>query len=126
MNKLLITLTSLIATTNIFATALNLNQLNYSCNGTKLDNNITIAIITANCKKVSQIDDKQITSGHNAGDLRGSDRIDEDDNNPTVANLEKVYFTVDNGNQLKCYFRNNKLNKCVIKKIASNNKIASS
>lgn len=94
----------------------NLNQQNYTCNKVRLTDKSTSATISQNCKNVKVRTDKQITSGHNAGDLRGSDLIEEDDTDPTVANLQKVSFYTDDGSYLKCYYRNDKLYKCKVKK----------
>lgn len=106
---------------SVFAmTKVDLSQQKFTCKGVKLTDSTTSTIISQNCKNVKVRTDKQITSGHNAGDLRGSDLIEEDDTDPTVANLQKVSFYTDDGSHLKCYYRNDKLYKCKAKKTTTN------
>lgn len=101
-------------------TNIDLSQQKFTCKGVMLSNSTTSAIISQNCKNVKVRTDKQITSGHNAGDLRGSDLIEEDDTDPTIANLQKVSFYTDDGSHLNCYYKNNKLYKCKTQKSNAN------
>jgi len=112
MHKLLISIFAFSMGSVFALQTINLDQQSLTCNKVKLTSKTTSAIISQNCKNVKVRTDKQITSGHNAGDLRGSDLISEDDTDPTVANLQKVSFYTDDGTHLKCYYRNNKLYKC--------------
>lgn len=112
MRKILMILTMMGISSTFAMTKVDLSQQKFTCKGVKLTDGTTSSIISQNCKNVKVRTDKQITSGHNAGDLRGSDLIEEDDTDPTVANLQKVSFYTDDGSHLKCYYRNDKLYKC--------------
>ena len=120
MRKILMILTMMGVSSTFAMTKVDLSQQKFTCKGVKLTDSTTSAIISQNCKNVKIRTDKQITSGHNAGDLRGSDLIEEDDTDPTVANLQKVSFYTDDGSHLKCYYRNDKLYKCKAKKATMN------
>lgn len=127
MKNLLFTLLSLGICNSFAWQTVNLNKQAFMCNSTKVTPQIAESTIAANCKNVSQKNDKQITSGHNAGNLRGSDQISQDDPDPTIANLQKIRFTTDDGTKLRCYYDNSKLVKCKQKnKPQSKNKTASS
>lgn len=120
MRKILIVLTMMGISTTFAMTKVDLSQQKFTCKGIKLTDKTTSAIISQNCKNVKVKTDKQITSGHNAGNLRGSNLIEEDDINPTVATLQKVSFYTDDSSHLKCYYRNDRLYKCKAKKTKLN------
>lgn len=99
----------------------NLTNQVITCSGQRITAQSTDSMLLKNCKGaklrnasvvVGSPDNRAAGGGGNA--ITSPDQEDTDDEN-----LERVKFYADNGNYMKCYFKNNKLFKCKAKVISS-------
>lgn len=114
MNKKLLLLLVGVCSSSFALKTVNLNQQVYTCNGQRITLATPESVIEMNCK-VKKIKQSSEPVSRTVTSIKGNNNLVVTDDDPDVANLQKVIFTADNGQLMYCYYQNNVLKKCKVK-----------
>ena len=114
MKKILFILLAGACSASFALKTVNLAKQTFTCNGQRITMATPESTLEANCK-VKKIKQSSEATSRTVTSIRGDNNLVVRDDDPTVANLQKVIFHTDDNQLMYCYYQNNLLKKCKVK-----------